>query len=463
MEAVDRGFLDQKAEGVIAVVHAVFIFVGNVVSDLVVPRSVQGNAVFQVIGHIVDPVRIPGGAGVPEGGKEPRFNALRREIHEIVRGTDHPLVLVKGLVVNDVFVCPVAGAFRFIEHEIGGVVGHIPDGGEIPDADVQPDRAAVDRAAGIVECKGIVPVAVRSAAECRRFRTACACILADRTDEGILGNDTVLRMVVIAECFAVDALEIVVADDIIRPRYRNRHIGAVDTLIRPGPRCIIDAAEVHEAVVQHDVALAHDIDGAACVLVILEYKSLDPDIIASEQIEDVRQLILPAGDGILDTGIVVMLHLLFLPARILKPAGADVRRDRGAVKDILVLDDDLADVGGGFRTEYDHGILPAGFAGADVILDIGTGTNQNGGASRCLLGSLFDGAVGIVRGAVAGAVIAVLRDVERSGVRSPCPDRMHRPHALEYERRDQEQTHQESPVRPLPCSFVLHDCDFLSA
>ena len=82
----------------------------------------------------------------------------------MIRIHGHTSVSVKRSVVDYVLISPVSCAFRFVEHEVGGIVGNISDSGEVSYTDVQPDGTAVNGAAGVVESKGIVPVAVGSAA-----------------------------------------------------------------------------------------------------------------------------------------------------------------------------------------------------------------------------------------------------------------------------------------------------------
>ena len=77
----------------------------------------------------------------------------------------HASILIDGLIINDIFICPVSCTFRFVEQEVRCIMGNISDCGKISDTDVQPDRSAVDRTARIVEGKSIIFVAVKSSAK----------------------------------------------------------------------------------------------------------------------------------------------------------------------------------------------------------------------------------------------------------------------------------------------------------
>ena len=164
----------------------------------------------------------------------------------------------------------------------------------------------------------------------------------------------------------------------------------------------------------------HDVDGASGVFVVLEYEALDLDVVTAEKVENVGKLVFSACYGVFDACVVIVLYIVLAPARVLKPLRPYLRRNRGAVKDVLVLDDDLAYIGAVFGTEDDHGVLSARFLGSYILLDIGAGTYEDGSACGSFVGCLFDGPVRRVRGAVSAEVIAVFRNIQHSAADIRC-------------------------------------------
>ena len=126
-------------------------------------------------------------------------------------------------------------------------------------------------------------------------------------------------MIVIAKCFAIYTLEVVVSDNIILSCNRNSYIRTINSLIGPGPRSIVNTADILELVIQYHIALSHDVDRTSCVFIVLEYKAFDFYIVTSEQIKYVSQLILSCSNGVFYTCIIVMPDLIFFPPRIGKP------------------------------------------------------------------------------------------------------------------------------------------------